>query len=250
MKLFKLSLITALSASTLLMAVPAVMAEEEEVGTLNTTTEGVITFIADDDYDGGEDPDNPDNPIDGNKGAFTINYVPDFDFGEHVITGRPEEIEATAAKVTSDGEELERAHFVQIRDNSGRRTGWTLKLRQTGQFYSAETTNELHGATITLKNPSIVNQNSVDGLSYKGGDGDYVLPINESIDLFTAEADRGIGHSTLMWGDASSLLEKDDRNVNPSVVLSIPADVEATTYTTEFEWSLESTPPTTDSTPE
>ena len=54
------------------------------------------------------------------------------------------------------GADQEGPNFVQVSDNRGTETGWTLKVKQNGQF-KTEANQELTAAKVTLSNGRVVS---------------------------------------------------------------------------------------------
>jgi len=147
------------------------IAQAKETASYNSN--GAVNFIPNTDPTKPVDPTNPDpnnpvNPVDptdpdgpnpGTDGPLSIDYASSFDFGVNKISNKDETYYARAQKFKNeDGSASDsvRPNYVQVSDNRGNNGGWTLQVKQNGQFTNENTLNKtLTGSKITLVNPVI-----------------------------------------------------------------------------------------------
>ncbi|MGE7948831.1 WxL domain-containing protein [Lysinibacillus sp. NPDC093688] len=182
------------------------------------------------------DPTEPDGkPKPGTPGPLSIDYASGLDFGEQKITSTNQVYKAKAQKF-GKREKPEGPNYVQVTDNRGTETGWSLQVKQNGQFKS-ESGKELEGAEITFKNawvntasaskkPSIFKESftlKTDGTG-----------VAENI--MSAKAGEGAGTYVLAFGD--------DATGGESIELSVPGKTTkyAEKYSTSLTWTLTDTP--------
>ncbi|UPM54714.1 WxL domain-containing protein [Gottfriedia acidiceleris] len=176
------------------------------------------------------DPDNPHEP--GTKSSLSIDYVSNFHFGEHEISGSNEVYTAQLDQVkqTSDGSVIQVPNFIQVTDHRRTNTGWKLSVQQSEQFKSEN--NELTGAVLKLNNPIL---NSTTEEQYKPVATTVTLvPGGGAQDVAFADEGKGLGTWTIAYGLNSS-----------SVTLFVPGaaykEVGAK-YKTTLTWTLADTP--------
>ncbi|MFZ4355293.1 WxL domain-containing protein, partial [Enterococcus gallinarum] len=81
------------------------------------------------------DPTDPTGPKPGTAGPLSIDYASSLSFGEQTITSKNMTYYAETQKYKDNaGADQEGPNFVQVSDNRGTETGWTLKVKQNGQF--------------------------------------------------------------------------------------------------------------------
>ncbi len=176
------------------------------------------------------DPENPHEP--GAKSSLSIDYVSNFHFGEHEISGSNEVYSAQLDQVkqTSDGSVIQVPNFIQVTDHRRTNTGWKLSVQQNEQFKSGN--NELTGAVLKLNNPIL---NSTTEEQYKPVATTVTLvPGGGAQDVAFADEGKGLGTWTIAYGLNSS-----------SVTLFVPGaaykEVGAK-YKTTLTWTLADTP--------
>ncbi|MFH7833128.1 WxL domain-containing protein [Bacillus luti] len=259
MKLTKLALAGAVSLSTLAGGT-SVFAEE--AGKMNSLTDVTFTENAEvtkpinpidpdeevtttgnpDDPKDPKDPKNPDDPENpednnhevGTQGPLSIDYVSNFHFGKHNISGSNQVYYAKLDTVKAKGGNKEVPNFVQVTDNRGTNKGWKLTVKQNDQFKAG--TEELTGAELKLSNPFV---NSATDKKYAPAAKEVTLnPDGSTQEVAIAEAGKGMGTWTTAYG-------QDIEQGSNSVSLSVPgttAKVKDTKYKTSLTWSLEDTP--------
>lgn len=183
------------------------------------------------------DPTNPGGtPNPGTNGPLSIDFASSLYFGTQKITSKTEIYYATPQKYEdSAGTEQEGPNFVQVTDNRGTESGWTLRLKQNGQFKTTEN-QELKAAQIHLKNGTIVTPSE----SPKPSNFNAAITLDpngaESL-VMSAQKDEGAGTYLMSWGDSLATAMN-------SIELEIPGSTTkyATKYSTTFTWLLADTP--------
>lgn len=211
-----------------------------------TTSHNTVTFLAGDGETKPVDPTNPDHPVDpnhpidpddpdnngtGNKGPLSLDYVTNFNFGTHKISGQSQ---SYAAK--------NKNAFIQVTDTRGTGGGWTLKA--TSDDFKDAKGNVLKGATISLGKGNLVST----GSSMAPTSLATTLVPNESTKVLTAKKDAGEGTWVdQLFKNSGSYNEKDenkeDLGTNSVVKLNVVGGTaKATSYTNNVKWSLEDAP--------
>lgn len=192
-------------------------------------------------------PDKPIKPVDptvpggepnpGTQGPLSIDFASSLDFGTQEITSRTEYYQAASQKYTDfDGEDGEGPNFVQVTDNRGTEAGWSLSVKQNGQFYSSEWEQELDNAEITFNNGGIVT-NSDSTKPSESANTIVLNPNGAESHVMTAREGEGAGTYLMTWGETVD-------EARESIVLEVPGSSTkyATQYTTTFTWTLNDTP--------
>ncbi len=137
--------------------------------------------------------------------------------------------------VDAAGAEQEGPNFVQVTDNRGTESGWTLHVKQNGQLKTAED-QELKAAQIRLNNGTIVTPSE----SPKPSNFKSAITLNpngaESL-VMSAQEGEGAGTYLMSWGDSLSAAVD-------SIELEVPGSTTkyAAKYSTTFTWLLTDTP--------
>lgn len=194
------------------------------------------------------DPTNPEGPNPGTAGPLSIDYASSLDFGLNEISS--EDKVYFAKPQTYSAGNPDTANYVQVSDRRGTNAGWTLTVKQDGQFANATTQNkELVGTTISIdkgevktpttnaKNPSA---SSVVNLDPTGKTASTIL---------SAEKTQGSGTFTSMFGGLEEVeITKGDKKVkevqNTGVKLAVPGKTpkDAVEYKTKLTWTLTDSP--------
>lgn len=199
------------------------------------------------------DPTDPDGPQPGTQGPLSIDFASSFDFGVNKISNKNEVYYARAqAYSNEDGSqsELTTPNYVQVTDNRGNNAGWTLTVKQNGQFKNDATLNsELTGAQITLISPTV--SSNAAGVTAPVATTSIALDANgtEAV-VMSAATNAGAGTWVNYWGEVETVTEQDENgqeiqaDVTKAVALSVPGSTpkDAVSYTTTLTWSLTDVP--------
>lgn len=187
------------------------------------------------------DPTDPEGPNPGTNGPLSIDFASSLDFGVQKITSEDQVYYAAAQKYQSLDEEgkptgiiKEGPNFVQVTDNRGTESGWTLKVNQDGQFTSASG-KELTGAEITFKNGHVV---TISESGKPAGQETMTLnPDGTQQNVMVASAGNGAGTYLLDWGTDAETGAK-------SIELNVPGATTkyAEKYSTKLVWTLTDVP--------
>ncbi|MBO0473619.1 WxL domain-containing protein [Enterococcus ureasiticus] len=167
------------------------------------------------------DPADPNNNGTGNVGPLSIDYVSNFAFGEHKISGS----DMTFYAKNTDP-------YVQVTDTRGTGAGWTVQA-SISEFASASKTSTLKGAQLTLKNPEV--KSASQATTSEAPTGTTTLAFNASKQTVAISV-KGAGKGTWL----TTFPAEGGKTENTNVVLSVPAgSPEAnTTYTATINWEL------------
>lgn len=186
------------------------------------------------------DPNNPDGPEPGTTGPLSIDFVSSLNFGKQIISSQEKIYYAQAQKffeVSENGELIGNQktgpNYVQVTDNRGNESGWSLKVNQDGPF-KTEDGKELTGAIITLENGEVVSNSTSD---LPTGQNKIVLNANgELSNVMVATTGKGTGTSLLKWGD--------EQTASTSISLEVPGNTTkvADKYRTKLNWTLMDVP--------
>lgn len=182
------------------------------------------------------DPTNPDGkPNPGTNGPLSIDFASSLVFGEQKITSKTQTYYAAAQKYKDASDvEKEGPNFVQVSDNRGTETGWTLKVKQNAQFKTAED-QELTGAKITLSNGNVVTGSQS---AKPTGVATFSLDPSGSESLvMSAKNGEGAGTYLMDWGNSVDTAKN-------SIALEVPGSTTkyAKAYQTTFTWTLTDAP--------
>lgn len=255
MKLSKLITSSALVLTTIGGTLPTVFAESGEKGGVYESN-GIVEFVPNTDPTQPVDPENPDptdpvNPIDptdpegkpnpGTNGPLSIDYASSLTFGKNKITNRDETYYADAQKL-DDGSF--KPNYVQVSDNRGNNGGWTLTVKQEGQFTNQDTQHkELTGSILKLVD-SVAASNVTD----------VKAPVTTDITLdpsgavspvMSAVAKTGAGTWVTRFGTAEEMtIDGQKIQKNKAVSLEVPGSTpkDAVKYSTKLTWTLTDVP--------
>lgn len=182
------------------------------------------------------DPTNPDGkPNPGTNGPLSIDFASSLVFGEQKITSTTETYYAQAqGYIDKDNAQKEGPNFVQVSDNRGTESGWTLKVKQNNQFKTASD-KLLTGAKITMSNGNVVTASASEKPT---GINSFVLDPSGSESLvMSAKAGQGAGTYLMDWGNSLETAKK-------SIALEVPGATTkyADSYKTTFTWVLTDVP--------
>lgn len=210
-------------------------------------TKAKIEFIPAEDGTDPVDPEEPETPVDpvdptdpegpgpGTPGPLSIDYASSFQFGEQEITSRDRTY--TAAPQTYNDSTKVGPNYVQVTDNRGTETGWSLQVVQNDQFKTASE-QELRGAEIRVKNAAVNSiSQSAKPTTVKGS---FELTPGVESEVVAAHDGEGAGTYLYHFGTSETAAE--------SVELFVPGSSTkyADSYSTTLTWTLSDTPGNTD----
>lgn len=222
---------------------------------------GVVEFIPNPDPTKPVDPTDPDptNPVDpvdptdptgpnpGTDGPLSIDYASSLDFGVNKITNKDEVYYARAQQFKDN--RAATPNYVQVSDNRGNNAGWTLKVKQNGQFKAVSTLNDtLTGSAVKLSSPTVAsNSTAVHPTAAATIELD---PAGTESLVMSAKKDQGAGTYVDRWGTVETVKESDkdgnevDADVTKAITLSVPGSTpkDAVKYSTSLTWSLSDVP--------
>lgn len=224
------------------------------------TTDGTVKFMPSTDPTNPVDPTNPDpdkpvNPVNpdgtdptpGTKGPLSIDYASSFDFGMNKISNKTQTYYARAQKYKGD---LVTPNYVQISDNRGSNAGWTLTLKQNGQFKNDDTLNKvLTGSVIVLTDPKV--DSATMNVTAPTAQSTITLDPNGAESLvMTAAKNAGAGTWVDAFGTVETVTEKDADNndvtadITKAIALTVPGNTpkDAVSYATTLTWTLTDVP--------
>lgn len=250
--------VTYASVALLSCTVGSLLSSEAHAEEAVYNSNGVVEFIPNDTPTEPVDPENPDptnpvGPIDptdpegpnpGTPGPLSIDYASSLDFGQNKITTKDEVYYANAQGFKGELEGQYRGNYVQITDNRGTFAGWTLTLKQEGQFTNnqAKKAKTLTGAQITFAD-SVAESNSTDE---KPTVIDQVLtPDGDAVTIMSAKDGVGAGTWVDRFGQAEEMtIDGKAVQKNKAITLSVPGSTakEAVKYSTKLVWTLSDVP--------
>lgn len=181
------------------------------------------------------DPTDPDKEIEpGTAGPLSLDYASALYFGENKISSKDEVYSAVAQKL-KDGSD--RPNYVQVTDNRGIEAGWSLQVKQDGQFMSSESNRELVGAMISFSNGQLDTISTSATPSFTKPSFDLtVAGTGVAENIVSAKDGEGAGTFVYRFGT--------DATKADSISLSVPGTTTklAETYATTLTWTLTDVP--------
>ena len=261
-KMKSITLKSAVLASLLLpVIVGATPAFAEESYSRNYQSGGMVQFTPDNtptdpvDPETGEpvnpwDPTTPNHkPNEGTAGPLSLDFASSLDFGNNKITNKDVTYYAEPQYLWNADESdfdpaTARPNYVQVTDKRGTNAGWTLSLKQEGQFKNATTLNkELTGSAISFTEGEAVS--TMEGVTAPKTMDVLDLVPGETVKVMTAAKDAGAG----TWGDRFGSLETVEVEgemvqKNTAITLSVPGSTpkDAVKYETKLLWTLTDVP--------
>ncbi|MGO2266997.1 WxL domain-containing protein [Vagococcus salmoninarum] len=246
----KKAIINSLLLSSLIIGSTQVLAAPGDVETKERKTEGVITFEPNDEPIGptdpinpGEpgqpiDPEDPEKPVEpGTPGPLSLDFASSFNFGKQKITSENKVYMAKpqAFKV-EDGSIEERPLYAQVTDGRGELKGWSLSLKQNGQFKGKINKKELNGAEIKFVNGQTSTEMESGSPSTVSKNVELVATGSAASLLMEAKAGEAAGTHIYHLGDLKTMSE--------SVQLHVPGKATKLkdTYETTLTWQLSTLP--------
>lgn len=206
------------------------------------------------------DPENPDpkpieptDPTDPNPpvypgGAIRLNHIPTISFGINNISSKGATHLAQFEEVIDIDTQVRspKASFVEVADESGKLTGWTVTASSDGVFKSPK--GDVNGV-ITLNGGNVRGLEGMDAMKDKfpTANQNIVLGggITDNVPVLTAEKGKGMNKWQVRFGlytDTAAIQIGDDKTErNPKVTLTVPkgqiilADQK---YEAKVTWSL------------
>lgn len=193
------------------------------------------------------DPTDPNGPNPGTDGPLSIDYASSLDFGVNKISNKDEVYYARAQQYKDEREATQ--NYVQVTDNRGSNAGWTLKVKQNGQFKASSTLNDtLSGSMVKLVDPVVASNSTA---TFPTAESTIELdPTGTESLVMTAKVDQGAGTYVNRWGTVETIKEKNkdgnevDMEVTKAITLSVPGSTpkDAVKYGTSLTWSLSDVP--------
>lgn len=194
------------------------------------------------------DPSAPVNPIDpidpsapvepGTPGPLSLDFASSLNFGTQKISSMDKTYFAAAQKLKNQaGEETEKPNYVQLTDNRGTLAGWTLSVKQDGQFKTTDG-KVLTGAKITFMNAQQASVSDSTEPSTLVEEFDLTADGTGAVNnVFAAKKNEGAGTRIYRFGDDSSK--------NSSIKLDVPGKttkLKDAPYKTKIVWTLSDIP--------
>ncbi|WP_144558968.1 WxL domain-containing protein [Shouchella miscanthi] len=227
------------------------LAKAENGGTYDSN--GSVQFIPNKDITEPLDPENPNpeepvTPIDptdptgpnpGTPGPLSIDYASSLNFGENEISTK-DRVYAAKAQELSDGRFV--SNYVQITDNRGSNAGWSLHVKQNGQFENENAQHTtLTGASISFSEPTI--KGTLNDVTAPTATNSFQLdPEGASTLVMSAAKGAGAGTWVNHFGGLTSLEGGDV--ITPAIELFVPGVTpkDNTEYRTTLTWTLSDVP--------
>lgn len=251
----KSNITIALISSTLLLGATQALAAPGLLPA-NRETDAQVKFIEDDSPTDPTDPTNPDpekpvKPVDptdpekpiepGTNGPLSLDYASILDFGEQLISVKDQVYFAKPQLLFGEDGKVDTANpvpnYAQVTDKRGGEKGWSLSVKQNGQFKALKSGRELTGAEITFKNAE------VDSISTSKAPSIVKTSFSLASDgTGVAEnvmaAAKGEGFGTWVYRFGNELTK--DNSIELSVPGATAKDVD--TYKTTLTWTLTDIP--------
>lgn len=168
-----------------------------------------------------EDPTTPQDPVTGETGPLTLDYVSTINFGSREISPTAE---------TYESETL--SPFVQVTDRRGTGAGWDVTAQMTDFINEASGSEEtLPGSTLTFSGGEVIS-------TTVGGDPTPNNPVELSAggdaeSVVSAGENEGLGSWITRWFPSV------EGGLNDNVILDVPAGAATQgDHTAEITWTL------------
>jgi hypothetical protein len=209
------------------------------------TSNGAVTFEADDQPTKPVDPTDPEKPVDpvdptdpngpnpGTAGPLSIDFASSFQFGNQKITSETMDYYAGLQDFASG---TSGPNYVQVTDKRGTQEGWSLSVVQNGQFKTAEG-DLLEGAALSIaagKTTSVTDMKYAPTVTAS-----HTFVPDSEINLVNAPVGTGMGTWVYKFGN-------DATEGAQAVKLNVPGrSVKlAKEYRTTLTWTLKNAPST------
>lgn len=247
----KLIITSGLLIGSIMLSATVALAVPGGVETKKRQTDGFITFEENDEPVGptdpinpGEpglpvDPENPEKPVEpGTPGPLSLDFASSFNFGKQKITSQDKIYMATPQPFrVEDGSIEERPLYAQVTDGRGGTKGWSLTLKQNGQFKSETSkSEELHGAQIKFVNGLTATESEAGSPSFVASIVELLADGSDSSLLMEAQIGEAAGTHIYRLGDMATMAE--------SVQLHVPGKATKLKdrYSTTLTWTLSTLP--------
>lgn len=193
------------------------------------------------------DPTNPNGPNPGTPGPLSIDFASSLDFGLNEISA--DDVTYFAKPQKYGGGVADTSNYVQVTDRRGTNAGWTLTVKQDGQFKNDKTQNkELTGTTISLAEGKIATPTTNAKVPST-----YAVTLDPSgktaSKVVSAKLTEGSGTYASSFGNLEeTVINKADKETkeirNTGVKLFVPGSTpkDAVEYTTKLTWTLTDAP--------
>lgn len=184
------------------------------------------------------DPTTPDKkPEKGTPGPLSIDFASSLDFGTQEINST-DQIYKAKPQEFSNRNPKHGPNYVQVTDGRGSDAGWSLQVKQNGQFKSTKD-KVLTGAEIRFTNGQVNTDSaspipSIVSKSFKLTFNEHGEGVADTI--MSAKTDEGSGTYVLAFGN--------DDNADKSIELFVPGSTTkyADKYSTSITWTLTDVP--------
>lgn len=170
------------------------------------------------------------------KGPLSLDFVPNIQFNAQRGSWDEETYFAPLIQIRHSGEkEFEKVpNFVQVTDDRGTLSGWTLVLRQNGQFQNG--THELKGTEIKLSKLQMVSGESRHAPTAFQ---EIALDPEGKESSILIQAKKGTGAGTWL-----GLFGKDNQEAETAISVTVPGEAtkEQGKYKTTLTWELHDSP--------
>lgn len=178
---------------------------------------------------GDHEPLDPETIPPGTGGLLSVDYISNWVFEVHTITKKSELYGLQEDHVSTISQKDKKVpNFVEVSDHRGESSGWTLYIKQEGQFHFNE--HELLGAEVVIDEPKLETLD--DGFPPKTMGTIHLNPDYKWTPVLQAGERQGTGTWLATFGGS-----EEDYNY---VRLDVPADTEKAvgSYKTVFSWML------------
>lgn len=193
------------------------------------------------------DPTDPNGPNPGTAGPLSIDYASSIDFGLNEISNEDKVYYANPQTYSGDVDDT--ANYVQVTDRRGTNAGWSLSVKQNGQFKNDTTQNkELTGSKISLVAGTVTSPTTnavfpTTTVAELDPTGEATSPI------LSAAKTQGSGTFANSFGELETVKitvadEEKDVIKNTGISLAVPGNTpkDAVDYTTSLTWILTDAP--------
>lgn len=189
-----------------------------------------------------------DKPVVYPGGALRLNHIPTISFGVNDLESSQADYYAKFENVEEieGGLVSERASYVEVADETGEFTGWTVNVASDGVFKSVK--GNIQG-TITLTNAVLRGLNGMDSQPDKAPTMASSVVVGKdapTAEVMTAAAGKGFNTWQAVYGNSATtgtITGDDGTKRNAAVKLTVPAGQQIyakTEYKASLVWTLQS----------